>query len=54
MGEDKKQWKSDPIDFKDNNGVISFNYKFKIADTYPVRIFADDKELLQYYIEVED
>ena len=54
MGEEKKQWKSDPVIFKNNNGVISFNYKFKIADTYPVKILADDKELLEYYIEVGD
>lgn len=54
MGDEKKQWKSDPIDFKENNGVISFSYKFKVADEYPVKIIADDKELLQYYIEVVD
>ena len=54
MGDEKRQLKSDPIDFKVNNGVISFNYKFKIADTYPVKIFADDKELMQYYVEVDD
>ncbi|MEP7163810.1 MAG: transglutaminase domain-containing protein [Ferruginibacter sp.] len=54
MGDDKKLLRSEPIDFKDSNGSISFTYKFKIADAYPVRIFADDKELMQYYVEVED
>ncbi len=54
MGDDKKQWKTEPIDFKDNNGNISITYKFKIVDSYPLRIYADEKELLQYYIEVDD
>ncbi len=54
LGNEKKQLKSDPIDFKDNGSVISFTFKFKIADTYPVRIFVNDKELLQYNVEVED
>ena len=54
MGDDKKQWKSEPVTFSDNAGMISFNYKFKVADEYPVRIVADDKELLQYQLEVND
>ncbi len=54
MGEEKKQWKPEPMNFIDNNGVISFSFQFKKADIYPVRIVADDKELLQYYIEVDE
>lgn len=54
MGEEKKLFKPEPMNFKDNNGVISFSFQFKRADTYPVRIVADDKELLQYFVEVEE
>jgi hypothetical protein len=54
MGEEKKQWKPEPMNFKESNGVVSFSYAFKIADTYPVRVIADGKELLQYFVEVED
>lgn len=54
MGEEKKKFKPEPMNFTDNNGTITFNFKFKMADTYPVRIVADDQELLQYFVEVED
>ena len=54
IGEEKKQLKSDPINFTDNGGMISFNYKFRVANSYPVKIIADGQELLQYYVEVED
>jgi hypothetical protein len=54
IGKEKKQLKPEPMNFKDNNGVISFSFQFKVADTYPVRVVADGQELLQYYLEVED
>jgi hypothetical protein len=54
MGDDKKQWKTETLDFKENNGTIGFSFKFKIADSYPLKIIVDEKELLQYYIEVDD
>jgi len=54
IGEEKKQAKPEPMNFKESNGVVSFNFQFKVADTYPVRVVADGKELLQYYVEVED
>lgn len=54
IGEEKKLLKPEPMNFKDNNGLISFSFQFKKADTYPVRIVADEKELLQYYLEVDE
>ncbi|MEO6490978.1 MAG: transglutaminase domain-containing protein [Ferruginibacter sp.] len=54
MGEEKKQWKPEPINFNDNGGSVTFTYKFKKADTYPVRIVADGNELLQYFVESEE
>jgi len=54
IGEEKKQLKPEPMNFTDNGGIVTFNYQFKIADTYPVKIIADGHELLQYYVEVED
>ena len=54
MGDDKRQLRSDSIKFNDNGAVISFNYSFKVSGDYPVRIIADDKELMQYFVEVED
>lgn len=54
MGEEKKQRKPEPMNFTDNGGTITFNFQFKAADTYPVKIVADGEDLLQYYVEVED
>lgn len=54
MGEERKKWKPEPIRFNDNNGVVSFSYTFKRADSYPLKIVADGNELLEYYIESEE
>lgn len=54
IGDEKRQLKPEPMNFTDNNGVLSFNYQFKRADSYPVRILADGADLLQYYVESED
>ncbi len=51
-GEDKKQEKAQAMNFTDNGGVISFNHQFKKEDTHPVRIVADGKVLIQYFVEV--
>lgn len=54
MGDEKKQWKPEPINFTDNAGIVSFSFKFKKADTYPVKIVADGNNLLEYFIECEE
>lgn len=53
-GDEKKHEKGEAINFSDNGGVISFNYQFKKDDSYPVRIIADGKLLIQYYAEISD
>lgn len=53
-GDEKKQEKSQPINFTDNGSVISFNYQFKKEETYPVRIMADGKTLIQYFAEISE
>ncbi len=54
MGEEKKQFKPEAMNFTDNGGIVNFSFPFRVADTYPVKVIADGQELLQYYIEVED
>ncbi|MBC7536128.1 MAG: hypothetical protein H7258_10575 [Ferruginibacter sp.] len=54
MGEGNKQSKPEPMNFTDNGGSVKFNYKFKKADTFTVKILVDGKELLQYIVEVEE
>ncbi|MBS1743346.1 MAG: hypothetical protein JST81_09950 [Bacteroidetes bacterium] len=54
MGEGSKQTKSEPMNFTDSDGNLKFSYKFKKADSYPVKVVADGNIVLQYYIDVED
>jgi hypothetical protein len=53
-GDEKRQDKPQPMNFTDNGGVITFTHQFKKEDTYPVRIIADGKVLVQYYVEVSE
>ena len=52
MGE-KKKYKVEEIEFTHSGNVLSFTYKFKDANSYPVTIFVNGKEFVQYYVEVE-
>ena len=54
FGDLKKQPKPEEMKFNDNGGVISFDYKFKKEETYPFRILADGKEILEYMVEVNE
>lgn len=54
IGEGNKQSKPEPMNFTDNGGAVRFAYTFKKADTYPVKVMVDGKNLLEYYVEVED
>lgn len=51
-GDEKKQEKAQAMNFSDNSGVITFNHQFKKEDSYPVRIIADGKVIVQYFAEV--
>jgi len=53
-GDEKKQDKPEEMNFSASSGVISFNHQFKKEDSYPVRIIADGKVLLQYYAEITE
>jgi len=54
IGEEKKQLRPEALKFTENGGTVSFTYKFKLADTYPIKIVADGKDLLQYMVESEE
>jgi hypothetical protein len=53
-GEDKKQSKPEPVSFDNSNGSVSFNYTFKKEDTFPMKILADGKVILEYLVEVSE
>lgn len=52
IGDDKKLPKEEPMNFDNNSGQISFSYEFKKEDTFPIRIIADGKVILEYMVEV--
>lgn len=54
IGDDKRQLKPEPMDFDDNGATVRFTYKFKKEDTFPVKIVADGREVLQYMVEVNE
>lgn len=54
MGEGNKQTKTEPMNFTNNNGVVKFSYKFKKADSYPIKIMVDGNLLIEYLVEIED
>ena len=54
MGDDKRQTKPEAMKFDNKSGLVSFSYQFKKEDSYPLRISADGKEILQYMVEVTE
>ena len=54
IGEGNKTIKPQAFNFNDEGGTISFNYTFKKEGEFPVRILVDNKEILTYYIEVNE
>ncbi len=54
MGDEKKLPKPEAMNFDNNNGTITFSYLFKKADSFPLRIVADGKDILQYMVEVSE
>jgi len=54
MGDEKKQPKPEAMNFVNTGGIISFTYQFKKEDTFPLRVVADGKDILQYMVEVTE
>ncbi len=54
IGDEKKQPKPEPMNFTDNGGSIKFAYRFKKEDTFPIKVLADGREVLQYNVEVKE
>ena len=54
MGDEKKQSKPEAMNFENNGGVISFTFQFKKEDTFPLRVVADGRDILQYLVEVTE
>ena len=54
MGDEKKQSKPEAMNFENTGGIISFAYQFKKEDTFPLRVIADGKDILQYIVEVNE
>jgi transglutaminase/protease-like cytokinesis protein 3 len=50
---EKKKYKQEEIQYSNSGTVLSFTYKFKDANSYPVIIFVNGKEFAQYYVDVE-
>ena len=54
IGDEKKQPKPEAMNFDNSGGKVSFTYQFKKEDTFPLRILADGKYILQYMVEVTE
>lgn len=54
IGEGKKMQKPEPMNFTSNKGVVAFSYQFKSEDTYPVKVVADGKVILEYLVEITE
>lgn len=54
IGDSRKQQKPEAMNFTASAGSIVFNYQFKTADTYPVKIVVDGKTVLEYMVEVSE
>ncbi len=54
IGDGRKQQKPEPMNFTTSGGSLNFNYQFKTADTYPVKITVDGKTILEYMVEVSE
>ena len=50
---EKKKYKVEEIQYSNSGGILSFTYKFKDANAYPVTVFVNGKEFVLYYVEVE-
>ncbi len=51
IGSDKKK-KIKTVDYTINKGIVSFNYKFEVEDSYPVTILVNNKPVLGFWAEI--
>jgi len=52
IGEGKKKILRE-VPFSFNGGILGFTYKFEEEDSFPVSVFVNGKELIQYAVDVE-
>jgi hypothetical protein len=52
IGEGNKQLKPEPMNFDHTGSTLSFSYKFKKDDSFPVTILINGQPSLQYQFEV--
>ena len=50
---EKKKYKVVEIQYSNSASTLSFTYKFEDASSYPVTVFVNGKEFVQYYVDVE-
>ncbi len=50
---EKKKYKIEEIQYSNSGSSLSFTYKFEDANSFPVTIFVNGKELVRYYVDVE-
>jgi transglutaminase/protease-like cytokinesis protein 3 len=50
---EKKKYRLEEIQYSNSASVLSFTYKFQDANSYPVTVFVNGKEFVQYYVEIE-
>ncbi|MFZ1306216.1 MAG: transglutaminase domain-containing protein [Ferruginibacter sp.] len=50
---EKKKYKVEEIQYSNSGSVLSFTYKFKDANSYPVTVYVNGKEFALYYAEIE-
>jgi len=53
IGENKKK-KIKTVDYSYSRGILVFNYKFDVEDTYPVTVLINNKPVLGYLVEVNE
>lgn len=52
IGDDKRK-QTKQVNYKFNDGSITFNYKFDNEDSYPITILINGKEVLSYVMDVQ-
>ncbi|MEO6406750.1 MAG: transglutaminase domain-containing protein [Ferruginibacter sp.] len=52
IGDNKKSQKTEPMNFDVTGGKLVFDFQFKKEDSFPIRIFVNGKDFLQYNVEV--
>jgi hypothetical protein len=53
IGEDKKK-KIKTVDYKYAGGILTFNYKFDEADSFPVTVMVNNEPMLTYFADINE